>query len=97
MVIWICHSAKWSFKDEFINPDDWQNFDGDWLKFFTSTCGRINIKLHNTSDLYNCFTQISYSQEEMVLSTEIFNFPNNTYKPIDIHWRRNYNLGNFNS
>ena len=65
------------------------------MKFFISTCGRINITLQNTSDLYNCFTQISYSQEEMVISTELFNFPNNTYEQIDIQWGKNYNLGSY--
>ena len=89
-----CNPFK-GFKDGYINPDDWTHFDGDWLKFFTNTCGRINIILHNTTDLHNCFTQISYSQEEMVLSTELFNFPYNIYEQIDIQWGKTYNLGRY--
>ena len=81
------------FKEEYINSDDWKNFDGDWLKFFTTTCGRINIELHNTSDLYRCFTEITYSQEEMVLSTELYHFKNASYEPMDVQWQKNYNLG----
>ena len=63
------------------------------MKFFTSTCGRINIELHNTSDLYRCFTEISYSQEEMVLTTELYHFNNASYEKMDIYWQKNYNLG----
>ena len=81
------------FKEEYINPDDWKKFDGDWLKFFTSTCGRINIELHNTSDLYRCFTEITYSQEEVVLSTELYHFNNASYEPMNVQWKKNYNLG----
>ena len=31
----------------------------------------------------------------MVISTELFNFPNNTYEQIDIQWGKNYNLGSY--
>ena len=81
------------FKEEYINQDDWKNFDGDWLKFFTTTCGRINIELHNTSDLYRCFTEITYGQEEIVLSTELYHFNNASYEPMNVQWKKNYNLG----